>query len=145
MDEPDIKDLVDLAVVGGDVEHQLQISKDLIINVNIIYKYNTKISISKIGFENNDNISIIIMTIIFITTSIIIIASIKPEGRQLHKQCWQEQDLRWPEKDLIVLQNKSNPKKIYIWKKKQARKPRSYASSKLQPTHWRGWSVELLA
>ena len=87
LDKPDIKDLVDLAVVGGDVEDQLQISKDLIINVNIIYKYNTKISISKIGFENNDNISIIIMTIIFITTSIIIIASIKPEGRQLHKQC----------------------------------------------------------
>ena len=28
---------------------------------------------------------------------------------------------------------------------KQARKPQSYATPKLRPTHWRGGSVELLA
>ena len=39
-----------------------------------------------ICFDNNDNI---------ITINIIMI--IKPEGRQLHKQCWQEQGPRWPE------------------------------------------------
>ena len=94
-------------------------------------------------YKDNDNKDRKLYLIITIT--IIIIITIKPEGRQLRKQCWQEQDLRWPEKDLIVLQNKSNPKKFTFEKKKQARKPRSYASSKLQPTHWRGWSVELLA
>ena len=58
-----------------------------------------------IWFDNNDNI---------ITTTIIMI--IKPEGRQLRKQCWQEQGPRWPENkfDYFAKYIKWGKKKDYL-------------------------------